>query len=187
MTTFIDWLQSCSERDTRVRAVLRRSLAFDPGIHAPAYPYVERFLPDAASAWRRNTHYLVAALWALHWREDRSGPPLGIGRAVADHARKHHAQLDKGDSSTERRFVALLDADAEQLPHRLRQMVALLKDETLDFETLLRDLLRWNEAHKPAQQQWARDFYRALGPETTADNPSDPSSGTAATHQGEAQ
>lgn len=183
MTTFIDWLQRACERDSRVRAVLRRSLAFDPGAHPPAYPYVEPFLRDDGSAWRRSAHYLVAALWALHWRQDRSGPTMPIGRAIANHAHKHHTheQLDKGDSSTERRFVALLDADTDQLPHRLRQMVALLKDETLDFGALLSDLLRWNAPHKPAQQQWARDFYRALAPRAAPDAPSD----TATIAQGE--
>lgn len=183
MTAFIDWLQRSCERDTRVRAVLRRSLAFDPGTHPPAYPYVEPFLQDDGSAWRRHAHYIVAALWALHWRQDRSGPDLPIGRAIAQHAEKHHTreQLGKGDSSTERRFVALLDADADQLPHRLRQMVALLKDETLDFDTLLPDLLRWNDPRKPVQQQWARDFYRALALEDASETPPD----TAATAQGE--
>lgn len=187
MTAFIDWLHSCSERDTRVRAVLRRSLAFEPGTYAPAYPYVEPFLRDSASAWRRSAHYLVAALWALHWREDRSGPALPVGRAIAQYARQHHLreQLERGDSSTERRFVALLDADAEQMPHRLRQMVALLKDETLDFDTLLRDLLRWNEPHKPAQQQWARDFYRTLDAEAPADTAAHTASDTATATQGD--
>ncbi len=37
-------------------------------------------------------------------------------------------------TSTERRFITLLDADPDQLPNRLRQMVALLKDYNLDFE-----------------------------------------------------
>jgi CRISPR system Cascade subunit CasB len=183
MTAFIDWLQRSSERDTRVRAVLRRSLAFDPGTHPPAYPYVEPFLQDDDTPWRRGAHYIVGGLWALHWRQDRSGPALPIGRAIARYAQLHHTreQLDKGDSSTERRFVALLDADAGQLPHRLRQMVALLKDETLDFGALLPDLLRWHDPRKPVQQQWARDFYRAPAPEAASDTHSD----TSATAQGD--
>ncbi len=39
MSGFIKWLEDLSERDTKVRAVLRRSLSFDPGKFAAAYPY----------------------------------------------------------------------------------------------------------------------------------------------------
>lgn len=172
MSRFIEWLESANARDTRVRAVLRRGLAFEPGTYPPAFPWVEPFLADDGSGWRRAAHYLVAALWAAHWKEGRSGEPLPLGRAVAQHARQRHTreQLDSGASSTERRFVTLLDSDADQLGHRLRQMVALLKDERLDFGALLGDLLRWHAAHKPVQQQWARDYYRALRPHSVTDN-----------------
>ena len=44
MSGFIEWLEGLNEKDTKVRAVLRRSLAFDPGRFTPAYPYVEPFL-----------------------------------------------------------------------------------------------------------------------------------------------
>ena len=44
MSAFIEWLESLNEKDTKVRAVLMRSLAFEPGTHVPAYPYVEPFL-----------------------------------------------------------------------------------------------------------------------------------------------
>lgn len=191
MTAFIDWLESAAARDTRVRAVLRRNLAFEPATYPPAFPYVEPFLRDEDSTWRRSVHYLVAALWALHWRQGRVGPPLSIGEAIAHRARQQHSrdQLDKGDSSTERRFVALLDADADQLAHRLRQVVALLADETLDFKALLTDLLGWRDPRKLRQQQWARDFYRTLGAGTAADTPDTPSakpSESEANTQGEA-
>lgn len=170
MSGFIEWLARANERDTRVRAVLRRSLTFDPGAHPPAYPYVEPFLADDDSPWRRQVHYLVAALWAVHWREGRPMPALTVAQAFARYALQHHdrEQLDKGNSSTERRFVALLDADAEQLPQRLRQATALLKDETLDFAALLADLRYWQAHHKLTQQKWAREYYRALRPNADA-------------------
>lgn len=166
MTAFLDWLENLNERDTRVRAVLRRSLAFAPGAFPAAFPYVEPFLKDDSPHWRRQAHYLVAALWAAHWKEGRQGPALPIGEAAARHALTQHTreQLVKGTSSTERRFIALLDADREQLPHRLRQMVALLKEQTLDFGALLTDLLRWQDERKPTQNAWARQFYRTLNP-----------------------
>ncbi len=158
MSGLIAWLEQLNETDSKVRAVLRRSLAFDPGQHIPAFPYVEPFLKGEESSWRRDMHYLVAALWAGHWREGRAGAALPLARACAAH------QIKSGSASTERRFISLLDADREQLPHRLRQMVALLGEQPIDFEALLDDLLRWNGESKHTQNAWARNFYRALAP-----------------------
>ncbi len=166
MSAFLEWLEELNKRDTRVRAVLRRSLAFAPGAHFDALRYVEPFLKGDTPEWRRRAHYLVAALWAAHWKDGRPGPALPIGEAAAHYAMSRHTreQLAAGASSTERRFIALLDADPEQLPHRLRQMVMLLKEQTLDFGALLDDLLWWQDERKCTQNKWARQFYRALNP-----------------------
>lgn len=155
MSGFIEWLEGLNAKDTKVKAVLRRSLAFDPGTFVPAYPYVEPFLQGADSPWRRTVLYLVAGLWAAHWRDDRAGTPLSIGMACAEY------QMTSRSTSTERRFINLLDADADQLPHRLRQMVGLLKEQCIDFEALLERLLYWNDEEKRTQYAWARDYYRA--------------------------
>ena len=50
MSGFIDSLESRNEKDTRVRATLRRSLYFAPGAFVPAYPYVEHFVKDLGIA-----------------------------------------------------------------------------------------------------------------------------------------
>ena len=154
MSGFIEWLESLNEKDTKVRAILRRSLAFAPGKFVPAYPYVEPFVRDEGNSWRREMHYLVAGAWAAHWREGRLGQPMSLGRACAAQ------QAVSGSASTERRFINLLDADEDQLPHRLRQMIALLKEQAIDFEELLKRLLYWNDERKRTQNAWARDFYR---------------------------
>lgn len=156
MSGFIEWLESMNEKETKVRAVLRRSLAFDPGKFPPAYPYVEPFVKDEDNSWRREMFYLVASLWAAHWREAQRGQPMSIGKACAVH------QAASKSTSTERRFITLLDADCEQLPHRLRQMVALLKEQAIDFDALLTGLLYWNDDQRRTQNSWARDFYRNM-------------------------
>lgn len=156
MSAYLDWLENMNQRDGRVRAVLRRSLAFDPGAFPAAYPYVEPFLNDEDSYWRRQVHYLVAALWANHWKAGREGSVQPIGKAAALH------QLASGSASTERRFIALLDADGDELPYRLRQMIALLKEQSIDFGALLTDLQRWHSPDKRTQNLWARQFYRTL-------------------------
>lgn len=163
MSEYTAWLEDMNARDTKVRAVLRRSLAFDPGTHIPAFPYVEPFLKGEAEGWRRQMHYFVAGLWAAHWREGRTGAATSLAKACALH------QLASGSASTERRFIHLLDADREQLPHRLRQMVTLLNAQSIDFQSLLNDLLYWNSAEKGTQNAWARAFYRALSPIETFD------------------
>jgi len=163
MSRFIEWLEDMSAQDTKVRAVLRRSLAFDPGAFVPAYPYVEPFVKDENKSFVREMHYLVAGLWAAHWREGRTGTAMSIGQTCATH------QATSGSTSTERRFMNLLDADRDQLPHRLRQMVALLKEQAIDFDSLLRGLLYWNDDQKRTQNAWARDFYGTLTRETAND------------------
>lgn len=160
MSGFIEWLEGLNEKDTKVRAVLRRSLAFDPGVFPPAYPYVEPFVKNEDNSWRREMLYLVAGLWAVHWRDGRGGKPLSIGRACAEY------QGATKSTSTERRFISLLDSDRDQLPHRLRQMVALLKEYDLDFDALLKGLLYWNDERKRTQNAWAREFYRNLNGES---------------------
>jgi CRISPR system Cascade subunit CasB len=169
MSGFIDWLEKVNEKDTRIRAVLRRSLAFDPGQYVPAYPYVEPFLRDEQNLWRREMRYLVAGLWAMHWREGRSGTPMPIGKACAVFDSEKRKTMNADDrqklTSTEQRFVALLDADQDQLSHRLRQMIALLKEQPIDFDSLLDELFDWNYDQKRTQNAWARDFYRNMNQE----------------------
>lgn len=163
MSALIDVLEARNQKDRKVRATLRRSLAFAPGAFVPAYPYVEPFIKDAGLGWRREAYYLVAGLWAEHWRDGLRGQALPIGKACAVH------QSLTGSGSTEARFINLLDADTDQLPHRLRQIVGLLKEQPIDFDGLLKGLLHWNADDKRTQNAWARDFYRSFDTETVAE------------------
>ncbi|HEY3488636.1 MAG TPA: type I-E CRISPR-associated protein Cse2/CasB [Candidatus Deferrimicrobiaceae bacterium] len=168
MSRFIEWLEKQGERDTKVRAVLRRSLSFPPGAFPSAYPYVEPFLVGLDDGWRREAHYLVAGLWAAHWRSGRSGECVPLARACSSHMK------DANSSSTENRFIALLDSDRDQLPYRLRQMVSLLKDRNIDFDNLLKGLLWWNDDKRRTQNEWARSFYRIQANDVADDNESIP-------------
>lgn len=170
MSGFIAWLEGLNMKDTKVRAVLRRSLAFDPGAFVPAYPYVEPFVKDADNSWRRQMLYLVAGVWAANWREPGTGVRMPIGKACAVFDSEKRKKMGHDDrqkmSSIEKRFVTLLDADTDQLSHRLRQMVALLKDQSIDFDALLKGLLNWNHEERRTQNAWAREFYRSIDDET---------------------
>lgn len=161
MSGFIAWLEGLGEKDSKVRAVLRRSLAFEPGQYVPAYPYVEPFVKNEGNSWRREMHYLVAGLWAVYVREERSKAKMAIGSAC----QALYLAKDKSPS-IERRFITLLDSDQGQLPHRMRQMLALLKEYPINFEALLAGLLYWNGDRKRTQNAWARDFYKNLQDDT---------------------
>jgi CRISPR system Cascade subunit CasB len=154
MSTFIEMLEDMAKKESKVRAVLKRSLAFDPGAYPPAFPYIEPRLGNDDGNWKRTIYYLVGGLWAIHWRKGQ-----GEGQSLPDVCGSHFLASDKSPS-IEKRFIALLDADEGQLPFRLRQMVALLKEYTIDFDALRQDLLSWNHPEKFVQIKWARAFYR---------------------------
>jgi CRISPR system Cascade subunit CasB len=154
MSTLIEMLEEMAKKESKVRAVLKRSLSFDPGTYPPAFPYIERRLDVDDGQWKRTVYYLVAGLWALHFREGR-----GAGQSLPSACNSLYETNDKSPS-IEKRFIALLDADEGQLAYRLRQMIALLKEYAIDFDLLCKDLLSWNHADKFVQIRWARAFYR---------------------------
>lgn len=161
MTKFIEWLEEIAINDSKVRAVLRRSLSFEPGTYVEAFSYVEKFVKRDANPWNREMHYLVAGLWAMHWKEGRTSEKQSLGKAYADHWRSNNCS-----TSIEKRFIVTLDADQSQLAYRLRQLVVLLKEYPIDFSKLLNDLLWWKLEKNKVQIEWARDFYREPFTET---------------------
>lgn len=170
---FIRYLLSLADTDRGALAALRRSLSFEPGCHPGAFPYVERFVGPERHAQDpyRKALYLTAGLYARH-PNHRTGQTLAsaLGRLW----------LQRDSASIEKRFIALLAADAESLPDHLRQAVSLLAadDIPLDYAKLLNDLGCWltsypDERLDDIRQRWARDFYRALTPSENADDTQD--------------
>ncbi len=161
MSTIIESLEDMVKKESKVRAVLKRSLFFAPGTYPPAFPYVEPRLSGDDNRWRRMVYYLVAGLWARYWRE-----PNGIRQNLPSACGALYVKSERS-ANTEKRFIALLDADEGQLAYRLRQVLSLLKDYRIDFDALLMDLFSWNHPDKSVQIRWARDFY---GIKSTAGN-----------------
>jgi CRISPR system Cascade subunit CasB len=158
---FIAYLANLQDRDRRPLAELRRSLSFAPGTYPPAYPYVERFVgrQDHANDSSRLALYLVAGLYATHPELSDNSLAYALGQLMS---------LRESDS-IEKRFIALLSADAENVHYYLRQIVSLLAADGLgvNYAALLNDLRVWLNPHGGDQrdrirQRWARDFYRAL-------------------------
>jgi CRISPR system Cascade subunit CasB len=149
---FVEYLESL--RDNRgALAALRRGLGQPPGTVASMYPYVVRWLPDDAPAWREAVYYLVAALFAYH-------PGVGGMGNMGDHFAR--ARDPKGDDTAiERRFTALLAAHPEDLDTYLRQAVGFLKSKEvpINWHQLFSDLLGWGHPNRYVQQRWARALW----------------------------
>ncbi len=106
---------------------------------------------------RNEWRTLIAALYGYAHDEigDVGGITLGFAlRTLAD---------KRESDSLERRFMAMLNADAEHLPGYLRQSVSLLKAEGigLDWGALLGDVAQWQHPEKRTQKKWVRDYYKS--------------------------
>lgn len=155
---FFEFLARRAEADTAVVSTLRRSLSFDPGTFAAAFPMVEPFTRGFSERDRR-TVYLTAGLWASAQRRE-SGSPIALAVAMDRVAR------ESGSSSVESRFVALLDADTDELVWRLRHAVALTASSSIaiDWSDLLKDLLNWESPTRYVQRKWARMYWQHTQP-----------------------
>lgn len=167
---FVLHLQSLALNNRGALAALRRSTGFAPGAYPPAFPYVERFVPAESHAEDsyRQALYVTAALFARHPQHEE-GQSLAAAFGKLVQSRQKQKRDDQKHSSLEQRFIALLAADAEDLPNYLRQIVSLLAADGygVDYASLLQDLARHLnpfqfEARDKVRQRWARDFYRQL-------------------------
>lgn len=158
--------------DRAALAALRRGLGKAPGDVAAMHPLVVPYLPDEANPRDDEAWYLVGSLFGLHpepWRGDGRGPSFGATlRLLRDQ------KGDAGGPGIDRRMVAILNAHREDVGAHLRQAIGLLRGGgiAIDWAHLLRDLLRWDHPDRPAQRQWARDYYRgASGAPGTSGTP----------------
>jgi CRISPR system Cascade subunit CasB len=144
--------------DRAALAKLRRGLGKDAGAAPDRDIWVYAHLHGAAPE-HEEPATLVASLYAL-WHQG-GGDFRRAARTLGGSFRQLRDATDSG--SVEKRFVALLDSEAEDLPHRLRQAVSLLKSKGIpvNWLQLLEDLLRWESPRRPVQRRWAREFWAA--------------------------
>lgn len=176
-----DFFAHLSRLERGPLAELRRSLGDEPG-NAAQFLEREIYLSNLGSRNFRAV-YLVAGLYALierphddetdeqaEKRASREGKSLGhlLGQLYREQGER---------PSTEKRFLALLDADEAALPYQLRQAVALLRGSNVkpDWARLLSDVSRWNhdEWGDDVRRRWAREFYRAALPKTDTNDAAD--------------
>jgi CRISPR system Cascade subunit CasB len=154
---FIESLERLYVNEERgALAALRRGLGRAPGTAMEMHPYVVPFTRDL-NRRQEDALYVVAALFGLYPRESWR---RGIGEKFSNlGASLKLLKREKDSGGVERRFVALLNCRAEDLPNHLRQFVGLLKtnDIPIDWPQLLRDVIRWDDDEN-VQRNWARAF-----------------------------
>jgi len=147
----IGYLRELRQRNDRAAlAALRRGLSTPDSAEVLRYvlPFVHtNYVQEEA------VYILVAALFATHSDESTRG----MGAALREVTRITDSK------SVEQRFVALLDADREQVATHLRYAVQLCKSKSvgIDYNRLLKDMLQWNNPARHTQLRWAREFWIA--------------------------
>lgn len=154
---FIASLYALVAREDRAAlAALRRGLGKRPGQVAEMFPYVVPYCSQM-SASRQNDYFLVAALFAIH--QGLSGASDRYRNNLGASYRTLRAATDS--RSIEQRFVALLNADREDLDAHLRHTISLMKahDINVDWAQLLRDLHGWEWESRSIQRRWSQAYW----------------------------
>jgi CRISPR system Cascade subunit CasB len=163
--SFVRHLLSLKEKEDRgALAALRRGLGKEPGEAPAMFPHVVPWLPERLSRSVERCYYLVASLFALH-PESATEARRNMGDVMREVERARGGRPEEGASSTEKRFVALLDAHPEDLPSKLRHAVALARssDVAIAWNALFWDVMKLLGADPEKRDQvrktWARSFW----------------------------
>ncbi len=159
-------LERLREQDDRGRlASLRRGLGQQPGTVMEVSRVVEHMLDEDDPPWVRDTLYVIAPLFAFHRL-----PYDGERRHnMGDHFWNLLDDKNEPPPNIERRFVALLSSEPDDLPDTLRQAVSLLKskDVPVNWRQLFDDIQEWlregatgEDARQRVRLRWSRSFWR---------------------------
>jgi len=147
----VSFCERLSRLDAGDRARLKRNagqrLAEARGVTGLFY----RLLPPGVGAGQEDMYFLVATLFPLA----EGGGRGDLGAALCRGRSEKHAR------GLDRRVEILLDADAAQLPFRLRRAVQLLASNRVgvNWPQLLADLLYWTHPERFVQRRWARSYF----------------------------
>jgi CRISPR system Cascade subunit CasB len=162
--------------DRAALAALRRGLGKQPGEAPQMFPVLIPMLPPGRlSFWDESCAYTVAALFAMHpaiWQEKTNGRRT---RNLGASLRRFRETTDS--EGPERRLVALLNSDREDLAEHLRGVVALLRSEDVrvDWQQLTYDLLAWDRSGREVQRRWATSFWAQVEQSASAPGTEDDS------------
>lgn len=151
---FIDRLRSL---DAGSRARLKRSAGKPLAEARDSLGLFYRLLPPGVHPAQEEWYFLVATLYALADEGNRGN----LGDALRHAADVHNIK------GVDRRIEILLDADASQLPFRLRQAIRFLNSNNVkvNWPQLLEDILQWSHPRHFVQKEWARAYFASRLPE----------------------
>lgn len=155
---FVGQLEKLVEMEDRAMlARLRRGLGKELGFATERDGWVISRVPSL-NQFNLSIFASVASLFASHPDPHGEGSfgesfrKLGTARASSD---------GKLNESVEKRFVALLNTNLEDLSDQLRHAVSLLKANNIavDWRSLLHDVRYWDSDRRWVQVRWSRDFW----------------------------
>lgn len=161
----VGYLKGLAKRQDRAAlAHLRRGLGRKPGEAMEMYPYIGRFIGEKTNSGHDRAVFLTSALFA-----DYSDAPQNAGN-LGQSVRKLSDETTS--DSIEKRFVALLDADPEDLHYYLRQIIDLLKSKTIpvNWNDLFKHIQGWGHPDRWVQKKWARSFWGSSDTNKSQDN-----------------
>ncbi len=148
-------------QDRAALAALRRGLGKGPGEAPEMFPIIVPLLPSARlPPWEEACAYLVASLFGFYpdgsWRGEDDGR---WSRNLGASLRLLANRMDS--AGPERRLIALLNSDRDDLGAHLRGVVALLRGQAIpiDWTQLGHDVLGWDRPSREVQRRWATAFW----------------------------
>lgn len=132
-----------------------------------------RCLPHGVSVRRHDDYFLVATLFPLAGESELRNFGMTMRRM----------RTESNKAGLDRRMEALLDADRQQLPFRLRQIVRLAHANRVgvNWAQLLHDVIFWEGKERWVQKKWAMSYFASHGrddesPKPAAEEPEQASS-----------
>lgn len=150
--SFIKYLMKLKKDKNRAAlAHLRRGLGKPAGTATEMYPYIGNFFPKVPNRKYEDALFLIGSLFGFY--SDAKMTSGNFGDSMAS--------IKDESGSIEKRFVALLNSNYDDLHQHLRQAVGLLKskEKPINWEQLFKDLLAWENDSKNVQYRWARGFW----------------------------
>jgi CRISPR type I-E-associated protein CasB/Cse2 len=163
---FVASLEGYHRRGDRAAlAALRRGFGKEPWEAPEMYPFVVPYLISELPARREQAFFVTASAFAQHPSVGVSQEPPAGRRNLGGALRETFIHTPEDAPATERRFVALLKADREDLTEHLWRVVTFLrsKEMDVDWRQFVHDLARpsWSQVRR----EWASSFWTSIGEE----------------------
>lgn len=157
--SFVAFVEGNLQRkNLAVLAALRRGFGKRPWEAPEMFPFIVPFLTPEMPPVRQEAFFLTGSAFAQHPSKGSEAEPLN-GRDNLGDAFRNSIRRPTDQTSIERRFVALLSSDREDVSEHVWRAVTFLrsKEVSIDWRQFLHDLARpsWNQVRK----EWASSFW----------------------------